>query len=190
MKKILSYLKTRQYLIATVALAVILIAANVQRFVKADETQNTSLPPETVSGSNITTGATTTEVAQEPYTGPTPINLVHANCIKDLEWGTNPSTTYNSNSPYNLSFVIGDASSSSPQGLNGFYDINGDNLPDYVYSLSYTGSGGNVVESNFEGCVYLNNGNGWTRAFRCKAHTYIENGQITTAQYWGDCAGQ
>lgn len=190
MKKIISYLKARQYLIATVALAVILIVANVQKFVKADESQNINNPIETQTISNPTSGTTTSQVTQEPYSGPTPINLVHANCIKDLEYGTNSSTTYNANSPYNLSFVIGNANNTSPQGLNGFYDINGDNLPDYVYSHSYTGSGGNVVESNFEGCVYLNNGNGWTRVFRCKANTYIENGQITNAQYWGDCAGQ
>lgn len=195
MKKIISYLKARQYLVLSIALAIVLVALNVQKIVRADETTN---PPatETQETTNSTPPATTSQnipntVMETGSEDIIPVDLLHANCIADLEYGSTPSSTFNGNSPYNLSFVIGLTGGSG--GLNGFYDINGDNLPDYVYSnsTSFT-EPTNMAIANFQGCVYLNNGNGWTETYRCKAYTKksMDNGQIITAQYYGDCAGQ
>ncbi len=94
------------------------------------------------------------------------------------------SNTYNPDVPYNLDFFSGPKTAV-------FQDINGDNLPDYVMSQN-TIDGANWNSQNYEACVYLNNGNGWTKAYVCRAFTRInlEAEQILQAEYKGDCAGE
>lgn len=108
-------------------------------------------------------------------------SLPHPNCVMALELGYPVSETYNPNTPYNMSFFIGNQS--------GFQDINGDGLADYIYVN--TNYGGSNPQSIYMGCVYLNTGSGWERAHVCKADTIISgsSGQITQRIYKGDCAG-
>lgn len=107
-----------------------------------------------------------------------PSSLPHPNCVMDLVHGYETSDEYNPNTDYNLSFFVG--------GQSGFQDVNGDNLVDYVYtSTTYGGS----TQSIYAGCVYLNNGSGWTKAHACYANTITDpQGNIETREYRGDCA--
>ncbi|HMQ01738.1 MAG TPA: hypothetical protein PKD79_01560, partial [Candidatus Doudnabacteria bacterium] len=111
-----------------------------------------------------------------------PSSLPHPNCAMELNLGHENSNVYNPDTPYNLSFFMGNQS--------GFQDVNGDGLADYVYvNTTY---GGTHPQSVYTGCVYLNNGSGWTKVHTCRANTIIDasTGQITTAEYRGDCAGE
>jgi hypothetical protein len=109
-------------------------------------------------------------------------SLPHPNCVMQLAHGYETSDAYNPNTPYNLSFFMG--------GQTGFQEINGDGLTDYVYvSSNY---GGTNPDSRYTGCIYLNNGNGWTRVHICSAWTQvdIDTGEVINAEYRGDCAGE
>ncbi len=108
----------------------------------------------------------------------------HANCYYKLYYTAPVSNVYNPDSPYNFSFV---RASSGPY----FQDINGDNLVDYVWVHS-TSDGADTIHSTYTSCVYLNNGNGWTKAYECIATTDVQasTGQISNAEYRGDCAGE
>jgi hypothetical protein len=111
-----------------------------------------------------------------------PALFPHANCIQKNQLTETPSTTFNPDVPYNLSFF----KAGNPSPI--LQDVNGDNLPDYVWAYSVYDSG----YQRYEGCVYLNNGSGWTKAYECYATTRIDlNTQsITEAAYYGDCAGE
>jgi len=63
-----------------------------------------------------------------------------------------------------------------------FIDINGDGLQDFVYSNKAVVGAVN----QFEGCVLLNTGAGWTAAYRCLVNRDPENNNAWT--YFGDCA--
>lgn len=106
------------------------------------------------------------------------------NCIADLVYTTEPSDTYNPDTPYNLTFFRG-------SHFSGFQDVNGDNLPDYVLvtgNLNTVGVTGLI--STYESCVYLNNGAGWSKAYACHAITETGNsGNAVRKEYRGDCAG-
>lgn len=110
-----------------------------------------------------------------------PESLPHPNCQMQLIHGYPVSDVYNPDTPYNLSFF--------QNGQTGFQEINGDGLPDFVYvSTNY---GGTNPESNYTGCVYLNNGSGWTKAHICSARTVTDSeGNIQSREYRGDCAGE
>lgn len=112
---------------------------------------------------------------------PIPI-LGNGPCGQRLLFTTSPSSVFNPNNAYNLSFTQG--------STNMFQDINGDNLPDYVFS-SGSIDGGTTALWQHSACVFLNNGNGWTKAYECYAVTHVnrDTGEITIGQYYGDCAG-
>lgn len=72
-----------------------------------------------------------------------------------------------------------------------FQDINGDNLPDFVYvKNSVTGYSSALTISSVS-CVYLNDGSGFAKAYDCLASTTYDNNQnqITNKLYRGGCAG-
>ena len=107
----------------------------------------------------------------------------HLNCVQDIIRNTEPSDIYVSDVPYSLQFH-----GSSP--TNSFQDVNGDNLPDYIYTYNTINGGSNLYQ-NYMGCVYLNNGAGWDKVYQCYAvtETTVDTGEITEAKYYGDCAG-
>lgn len=108
----------------------------------------------------------------------------HLSCVQELVRTTQPSSVFVSDVPYNLQFHIGSLT-------NAFQDVNGDGLPDYVFAFN-TVNGGQTLIQDYQACVYLNNGSGWTQAYRCYAvtHTNASTGQIEVANYYGDCAGE
>ncbi|MEZ4180597.1 MAG: hypothetical protein R3B41_03770 [Candidatus Doudnabacteria bacterium] len=110
----------------------------------------------------------------------------HVFCGYRLYFLEDPSDTYVSNVPYNVDFLR-----MNPGG-GVLQDINGDSLPDYVYtSHDTTTSGGTSITSHYSGCVFLNNGSGWDKVYECFAKTLsnMSTGEITLAEYRGDCAG-
>lgn len=200
MNNVLQVLRVKKYFILGVIALVVLLGSNI--FFIAQNMK----PPVKVLSQSIST--TDQSLAVDRFSDinfenqeATPISsangvqldLLHANCIKEIQYQTEPTEIYNPGGEYNLSFMYGTPNSTLPGGLNGFYDINGDNLPDYVYSRSYTIEGNPyILESHFEGCVYLHNGNGWTKAYACIGTNQVDrsNGDILMAQYYGDCAGK
>ena len=122
--------------------------------------------------------------AEESTQGvPSGYTIPHMSCGTEIVYGNLPtSQTYNSDTPYNLSAFA--------SGVH-FQDMNGDNLPDYIY-ISHNVTGfENALNSTYKGCVLLNNGNGWTRVHVCQADTNqnLETGEFTRHEYRGDCAG-
>lgn len=195
MNKILRLISSKKYWVMGICFALILLFLNVQVLVKAAETKKmvksaTAVNEKTISPMSGSTNPVFT-IATTDETDTVPIDLLHADCITDLEYATTPSTTFNPISTYDLSFVIGAGGTTG--GLNGFYDINGDSLPDYIYTNNQTYSeGNNIISSNYYACLYLNNGQGWTKQYRCRAQTRKNNqtGQLVSGSYWGDCSVQ
>lgn len=95
------------------------------------------------------------------------------------------SEQYNQNYQYDTSFMP----STAPATLN--QDINGDGLIDYVYHQSNASSSNpGITRYLSTSCVYLNNGNGWSKASVCLADAQVENstGNYVSRSYKGDCA--
>ena len=114
---------------------------------------------------------------------PSGFTIPHLSCSTEIVYGNLPtSEVYNPDTPYNLSAFS--------NGLH-FQDINGDNLPDYIYVSHETTGSVSALSSTYKGCLLLNNGNGWTRAHVClaRATQYLDTGEITSQEYRGDCAG-
>lgn len=106
----------------------------------------------------------------------------------------NSSTTFKANAPWSTTFMNSNPvnpnvsrEGASDGGSQKYYmnmttDLNGDGLPDYMYINHYANTTYNYID--IKDCVYLNNGNGWDKAYSCVA-TY-DSGSI---KYYGDCAG-
>ena len=95
------------------------------------------------------------------------------------------SATFNSNAPWSTSlFSSGPNGSSQNKIQNLMTDLNGDGLVDYLhidskYKYDYNGL---KYNQGYE-CVLLNNGNGWSIAYRCITQT-----KDNKPYYYGDCA--
>lgn len=134
-----------------------------------------------------------TEKSEGELPGLTPKNLVdtelgsldgvpHLYCAAQIEYTTLPtSTSFNANYAY-PTYMMG-------SGEN-FQDINGDNLVDYTWNNINISGNESIYEVLSRSCVFLNNGNGWTRASICYANTKANasTGQVIEAEYRGDCA--
>ncbi len=110
-------------------------------------------------------------------------NLKHLNCDGQIEYGNlATSTTYNPDGIYRPDFM--------GAGSN-FQDINGDSLVDYTYNYQNLYGSSAELGSLTKSCVYLNNGQGWDRAYICYARTVVNvnSGNIVESEYRGDCAG-
>ncbi len=72
--------------------------------------------------------------------------------------------------------------------LQQFLDLNGDGLPDYIYSLHGKNQGpqGGAGEYVIRDCIALNTGSGFDIAYKC---VYDLDANGTTRKYHGDCAG-
>lgn len=109
-------------------------------------------------------------------------NIPHLNCKDQVDYTALPvSNSYNQNAPYSHTFMA-----DGPSTL----DLNGDNLPDYMFTDGEKNISGTILSSVVIGCTYLNNGQGWDRAYICYAKTRsdITDGTIVEAEYRGDCA--
>ncbi len=114
---------------------------------------------------------------------PSGSTIEHMSCATELDRGNLPtSEVYNPNIPYNLSAFSSGAH---------FQDVNGDNLPDYVFVSHNVVGIGDSLNVTYKGCLLVNNGNGWTKAHVCMAVTNqdLVTGEFTTREYRGDCAG-
>jgi hypothetical protein len=115
-------------------------------------------------------------------------NLRHPNCEFRLK-ALPVSSTYISNLDYDLAFI----KSANNTFQSYFQDMNGDNLPDYIYSSSVSNGepGASFMENSFYGCIYLNDGNGFTKGYECYGKTTYNpiTGAVLTGEYRGDCAG-
>lgn len=110
--------------------------------------------------------------------------IPHLYCAAQVQHETLPtSTEYNPNFVYPTYFM--------GSGTH-FQDLNGDSLVDYIWNYVNLGGNNSETESTYQSCVYLNNGNSWTRASICNASTRVNHntGQIINAEYRGDCAGE
>lgn len=121
-------------------------------------------------------------------TNTTPLNHPHPSCYMRVVYLLPKSAVFNGSNPYNVAFMGGDIIRPAVSVLQ---DINGDSLPDFVYAYNETNVGGFDVNSRHVSCIYLNNGNGWTKAYECYASTTIntQTGQVSPGVYAGDCAG-
>lgn len=110
-------------------------------------------------------------------------NSPNPSCMDNYRsWPT--SQQFRADSQWSLaafpSYPLGDASRVGV--IRQFMDINGDGLQDYIYLDKVTVEAVN----QFEGCVLLNNGAGWTTAYKCLVNRDPENNNAWT--YFGDCA--
>ncbi len=95
----------------------------------------------------------------------------------------NSSTTIKTDSDWSTIFMPPYVNTgSSNKYYNNFErDINGDGLPDYIFTYHYyqsTGSWNQMAD-----CVYLSNGHGWDLAYRC-----VNTRVSSTVTYYGNCA--
>ena len=77
-------------------------------------------------------------------------------------------------------YPIGDAIQAGI--IRQFLDINGDGLQDYIYLNKVPVENVN----QFEGCVLMNNGAGWTTAYKCLVNRDPERNNAW--MFFGDCA--
>lgn len=182
MKNTLSFLKNHLQLSITVLAVAGLVISNTYFIARAQEGEQT-VSNKAVQNKTDSQGLSAQEFADLELNG-TSASYPHLNCVQEIIRTTEPSDVYVADAPYSLQFH------GSNQTSN-FQDVNGDNLPDYVYAFNTIDGGSNLMQT-YMGCVYLNNGAGWDKAYRCYAvtHTNSSTGEITDAQYYGDCAGE
>jgi len=118
---------------------------------------------------------------ENQITGGLPDNVPNPTCVDNYEDWPN-STEYNANASWNLGVVPGEENINPNYHIKQFIDVNGDSLPDVLYSNKR----GTTNPTNFNKgheCLLINNGNGWDTVYRCV--TMILDDQI---HYYGDCA--
>ena len=178
----LTYIKENFYKITTVVAIIVLIGMQGKLWVKAQNSDANS-SSETNALSQISDDTANNELS------PNLPNVPNAFCLSNLQHWEGGSNTYNPNTPYNTVFFNNTANGRYSSYLQ---DINGDNLPDYIYSFSDTSNAGtNLYGTDTQGCVFLNNGTGWTKVFECitASVTNSQTGQVVSQNYKGDCAG-
>ena len=184
MKNYLTYIKNHLQLSVTVFAIAALAISNTYFIARAQEGEENSAPQnQEVQGDQPgSQGLSPQQFANLDAEGSS-ASYPHLNCVQDLIRTTEPSDVYISDVPYSLQFHGSSAT-------NNFQDVNGDNLPDYVYAFNTIDGGSNLVQT-YMGCVYLNNGAGWDKTYQCYAVTQTNSstGEITVAEYYGDCAG-
>lgn len=181
MQILLNFFKNNTAMALAIVLMAIVAISQTYLVVRAQESTQENSDSNQINEQNSAATAMGSDLGNAPYD---PQFFPHANCLQKLVYTEEPSSVYNPDDPYNLSFFSG-------QQFSGFIDINGDNLPDYVRASSTINGGSNLFQE-YEGCVYLNNGEGWTQAYVCRAVTEFNTSSetITRAEYWGDCAGE
>ncbi len=108
-------------------------------------------------------------------------NSPNPTCVDN--WRDWPSSRrFNPGGQWNLSGFPAYSAGQTDGVIRQFIDINGDGLQDFVYSNKYVVSPVN----QFEGCVLMNNGSGWTSAYKCLVQRDPEGDHAWT--YYGDCA--
>lgn len=176
--KILKFLHSTSYVvISMLGLTVLLIIT----FARSGD--KNELPPQFIQAQEqIAVNEKTGSLEFPPSLNPTFPSLAHVGCGIRLFYTTKPTHTFNPNNSYYLAFTRGNT--------NIFQDINGDNLPDYLYALNNV-NGGSPAVWEHAACVYINNGNGWNKVYECLAlHTIrLETSETLRADYYGDCAG-
>lgn len=172
-------------LCSVIAILVIVLCASALVFSAGGRESNDSKI--TSEQQNVASSGFNTELPKLPANLP-PANQPHPSCFMKLYYLSPRSATFNGNNPYNTAFM-GGATNGPP--ISVLQDINGDNLPDYLYSLNSASGGSTQLTSVHFACVYLNNGNGWTKAYECYAATAtdIQTGNVVSQEYSGDCAG-
>ncbi len=182
MKNVLSYIKNNIQTVVTVFAVASLLVSNtyfIARAQEGDASASTKVEQSKAESADLSPQ----EFAELDLNGSSE-SYPHLNCIEELVRTTEPSDVYVNDAPYSLQFH-------GSSLTNNFQDVNGDNLPDYVYAYNTINGGSNLLQT-YIGCVYLNNGAGWDKAYQCYAvtHTDTSTGEITTAEYYGDCAGE
>ncbi len=110
------------------------------------------------------------------------LHIPHLSCHDQTIYSDLPvSDIYNENTIYDHAFM--------GNGTN-FQDLNGDGLADYTFTTHQNYVSGDVYSAEHKSCTYLNDGNGWARAYICYAKTrsYFSTGQPFEREYRGDCA--
>lgn len=146
----------------------------------AEESANSSIQDQSVDGQTSPESNDSSESLD--LAEGVDLHIPHLSCVDQINYANLPtSTTYNPANEYNNSLLH--------SGIN-FQDVNGDGLPDYSYTSHSSGGGGSELQVVYRGCVLLNNGTGWDRAYICYARTTsnVTTGNVTDAQYKGDCA--
>ncbi len=173
----------KDFIYSTVIVVLIIVSSVSFLSYKASAQQGGSFPSGTKTSGNSTLpegyGSNTFDATSATFT--------HPSCRMSAIYLLPSSTTYVPNAQYETAFMSTDDSPT----ISTLQDINGDNLPDYLYSYSRGNVVNNIAENSHYGCIYLNNGAGWTKAYRCFATTRkdLETGNITNSEYRGDCAG-
>ncbi len=180
----MQFIKNHFYKLTTLIAIVVLAVSQSQFYVKAQESENKNLftiSEETNSNE---------EILLEDFT---PSGVVHAqphaNCYQEA-YTAPRSTTYNAVPEYGITFVP--TETGGPRSAQSYFqDINGDNLPDYVYAYNYMFVNSSTLMSTHTSCVYLHNGSGWDKVYSCYARTdtAMSTGNVVLAEYGGDCAG-
>lgn len=118
-----------------------------------------------------------------------PSGLANPRCTDNYTTWNN-SLTYNPNAQWSTNFmIINYINGTTTQIANIFnQDINGDGLVDYLYSgTSSQSTCGTQKYYRTDSCVYLNNGKGWTPAYRCVVSCNQLSGSYEV-RFYGDCA--
>lgn len=113
--------------------------------------------------------------------------IPHPSCRMAAIYLEPQSNTYVAPTTFNTSFL----STADERPFVSLQDINGDNLPDFVYTYNLDAAGSTQLTSQYYACVYLNTGSNWQKAYVCFAQTTIDiqTGAVVDARYRGDCAG-
>lgn len=178
----LQYIKDNFYKISTVVAILLLVALNGRTWVSAED-------------ANMDKAAETSKSEQVGNPGndineltPNLPNIPNATCLTNYLMWEGGSDTYNADAPYSNLFT----QHLSVAGSSNFQDINGDNLPDYIYSFARTNNDNTHYYLQNAGCVYLNNGSGWDKVFVCNSNVKysMTTGEVAEQRYQGDCAGE
>ena len=192
MNKIYTYIRSHASTTLSVFAIAALLVSNWHFMAKAEEGAVPPAADSATPGEQITKDVLSKLGSDAPKLNLVSSDMPNANCLGEIMNVGSPSTTYVDNAPYNMDFFNGGNPNTFPsQPFSSFQDVNGDNLPDYVYAYSGTSLGGSYVQSVTATCLYLNNGSGWTKTYRCYALTQVNyvTGESAYKEYRGDCAG-
>lgn len=184
----LQLIRNNFYKITSMVAILTLVVMQIHTQVKAQDGSQSEQKVDTGQKAETTTANNNASEDEITPMSPNLPNIPNADCVENLTIWDSWSDTYNPNAQYNTSFMRGVNSHSGTF----FQDINGDNLPDYIFYYHSATTTDPIRTHTTSGCTYLNNGNGWDLVFSCMAETStnLVTGQITSQRYKGTCAGQ
>lgn len=187
MKKIFAFVSNNVYKYLAIVAIGGLVISNMHFMVRAQEkVEENPAPSSDQSPIDILESLPIAAQSSVTYSMP------NASCFTDVFYNGTTSATFNPNAPYSIHQFWTNV---NEPNYHAYQDVNGDNLPDLIAAsnrstgASYNGQP--AIVNTTMGCVHLNNGQGWSKAFQCYGRSYTDQstGALLFSEFKGDCAG-